>query len=92
MSCGTSIIFIGPLSRNPGLHLCSSFAPSVLYAAPLLRQSLFRPYSETTIHIRTITIPLGDLFKFLESRGMTVLAGLTEPPEEVSLSDLSQTI
>ncbi|KAH3861936.1 hypothetical protein DPMN_024890 [Dreissena polymorpha] len=40
--------------------------PPVLYATISAAPSLFRWCSETNIHLRTITIPLGDPSKFCE--------------------------
>ncbi|KAH3880879.1 hypothetical protein DPMN_004801 [Dreissena polymorpha] len=64
------LIFIRPPLRSPGLHLFARSAPSVIYAdtsaVPLLPY-LCRRYSETTIHLLTIAIPLSDPFKFWES-------------------------
>ena len=63
-------IFIRQPPRSPGLHLFTRSAPSVLYAdASAVPQlpSLFRRCSETTIHLRTIAIPLSDPSKFWES-------------------------
>ncbi|KAH3891446.1 hypothetical protein DPMN_015548 [Dreissena polymorpha] len=69
---------------------------------PPLLPSLFRRCSKTTIHLRTVTIPLCDPSKsWLSAKsagggrpggGMTVLALLTEPPVEVPISDHPQTM
>ncbi|KAH3773755.1 hypothetical protein DPMN_175123 [Dreissena polymorpha] len=45
---------------NPGLYLCPRSAPPVLYAATTADPV---PLSETTIHLRTITIPVSDSAK-----------------------------
>ncbi|KAH3886110.1 hypothetical protein DPMN_010111 [Dreissena polymorpha] len=63
----------GTPPRNPGLNLSPRSTLSVLYSVPLLLLlSLFRLCNETTIHLQTITIPLGDPSKIWESAGEEV--------------------
>ncbi|KAH3886165.1 hypothetical protein DPMN_010166 [Dreissena polymorpha] len=68
----------GTPPRNPGLNLSPRSTLSVLYSVPLLLLlSLFRLCNETTIHLQTITIPLGDPSKIWESAGEEVQGGMT---------------
>ncbi|KAH3851046.1 hypothetical protein DPMN_093524 [Dreissena polymorpha] len=62
--------------QNPGMYLCPWSAPSALYLAT----SAASVPLETTIHLRTITIPLGQPSKF---SGSTKSAG-----EDVQVENL----